>query len=109
MLYSLLGPETFYVAVTALALAFGRAVKAVATKVPPAMLPWMVLGFAFGLVLGDALAGGAPLRDAAMRAVVGLTSGAVAVGAHETAKGALVGMFGPEMAERLLGKLRGGQ
>jgi len=105
MIATYLGVVQFYAAITAVSLAFGRALKARFPTMPKRALPAIVVAFAFAAVAVDALAGGATIAAAASFAAVGLLSGAVAVGAHELAKGGLSALLGETLAIAIMGKL----
>lgn len=107
MIERIMGVVEFFALVSALSLAAGRLLKRFAPGLDPRALPWIVIGLAGGLVLGDQLAAGASLRVAIAHAASGLLSGAVAVGAHEASKGVLVPLVGESAAEAIIGKLRG--
>jgi len=107
MLYERFGSIEFFAIVTTIALFVGRWLKELFPSMPDRALPWIVSALAIAAVFADALTGGVAPLDAALRALGGLVSGAIATGVHEHLKAPLA-LLPKALREALLGKLGGG-
>lgn len=101
-----LGLEIWIPGVALAANALGRVVKGAWPGLPAWALLLAVAAFAYAVMLGDQLLGGAAIAPAAKAALWGLVSAAGAIGLHEAAKKLLTAWVGEGAAEWLLGKLR---